>query len=103
MLLKPSEAHRHVHHGARNTWNRTREWVLRRWPELVCGGLGIAARAGAAAFPLVQLESALASASLSATLVLLASWALDADDIRWGCARASAAALGSVLVGFVGT
>jgi hypothetical protein len=103
MQLNFHDVHRRAQRGAREVSNRTREWVVRRWPELVCAALGIAARAGTAAFPLAQLESALAAASLSATLVLLASWGLDADDIRWGCVRASAAAVGSAFAGFVGT
>jgi hypothetical protein len=103
MRLKFNDVHRHVQRGARGVSNRTREWVLRRWPELACAVLGIAARAGAAAFPLARLEFALAAASLSATLVLVASWGLDADDIRWGCVRASAAAVGCGFAGFVGT
>jgi hypothetical protein len=102
MRLKFNDVRRRLQYGARGVSNRTREWALRRWPELACAVLGIAARAGAAAFPLAQLESALAAASLSATVVLLASWRGDADDIRWGCVRASAAAVGSALAGFVG-
>jgi hypothetical protein len=103
MRLKFKEGHRRVQRGTRGASNRTREWISRRWPELACAVFGIAARAGGTAFPLAQLESALAAASLSATLVLLASWGLDADDIRRGCVRASAAALGSAFAGFVGT
>jgi hypothetical protein len=103
MQLDFNDVRRRVQRGAREASSRTREWVLRRWPELVCAALGIAARAGAAALPLAQIESAMAAASLSATLVLLASWGLDADDIRWGCVRAGAAAVGSALAGFVGT